>query len=222
MATNKLSWISDERLEAAIATLRYSANAAIHQADQRQQRNVIDPFSSLLIATAFNIAREQSLRGVQSSSSALRGMSNALGAFHQEILSSVAGWANHDAGYDLENPARQMLAEVKNKHNTMNASNREKVIADLDIAVRQKGRGWTGYLVVIVPKVPNRYETRIGPSETRPIYEIDGASFYQKATNDENALHDLFDVLCDALKTSDEIAYYCRQIMSASLPARNC
>ncbi len=45
-----------------------------------------------------------------------------------------------------------MLAEVKNKHNTMNQSNRNQVIDDISTAVRQKGRGWQGYLVTIIPK----------------------------------------------------------------------
>ena len=145
-------------------------------------------------------------------------MSNALGFFHQEILAGVQGWANHDAGYDLECPARQILAEVKNKHNTMNASNREKVIGDLDTAVRQKGRGWTGYLVIVVPRVRRRYETPLGTN--RPVSEIDGASFYHKVTGDPNALHDLFDVLCDELTESQEIADYCCQVMTDSIPAR--
>ena len=184
----------------------------------RQRRNVVDPFLSLLIASTFGANSRDELLRLQNSNSALNGMSNALGYFHQEILAGVAGWANHDAGYDLECPARRILAEVKNKHNTMNASNREKVIGDLDTAVRQKGRGWTGYLAIIVPRVPRRYETPLGTN--RPVSEIDGASFYHKVTGDPNALHDLFDVLCNELTSSQEISDYCRQVMADSIPPR--
>ena len=42
------------------------------------------------------------------------------------ILGSVDGWDNHDAGYDLECDARIILAEIKNKWNTMNSSNRRQ------------------------------------------------------------------------------------------------
>ena len=118
----------------------------------------------------------------------------------------------------MECAEKRILAEIKNKHNTMNASNREKVISDLDIAVRQKGRGWNGYLVIIVPRNPARYETLVSPN--RPVFEIDGASFYHKAADDPNALHDLFDILCDELTDSGEISDYCRQIMAASIPPR--
>lgn len=213
----KLSWIADQHLDAAIAALRTSANAAVTQAERRQRQNVVDPFSSLLIAATLGVNNEAALTGLQSSNSALGGMANALGHFHQEILGHIPGWENHDAGYDLENTQRQLLAEVKNKHNTMNASNREKVIGDLDTAVRQKGRGWTGYLVIVVPRRPTRYETQVS---NREVYEVDGASFYEKATDHPNALHELFDVLCAELGTTEEVARYCRRVMLASLPAR--
>ncbi len=213
----KLSWIADLHLDAAIATLLERANRAVTRAEANQQRNVVDPFSSLLIANTFGANDEATLTGIQGSNSALNGMANALGDFHQEILGHIPGWENHDAGYDLENTQRRLLAEVKNKHNTMNASNREKVIGDLDTAVRQKGRGWTGYLVIVVPRRPIRSENRVS---AREVYEIDGASFYEKATNHPNALHELFDVLCAELGTTEEVARYCRRVMLASLPAR--
>lgn len=191
----KLNWISDEALDEAISRFRASAARALEQSVRRQRRNVVDPFLSLLIADTFGATGKDELLRLQNSNSALRGMTNALGYFHQEILGEIPGWANHDAGYDLECSEKRILAEIKNKHNTMNASNREKVIGDLDIAVRQKGRGWNGYLVIIVPRNPARYETRA--ISNRPVFEIDGASFYHKATDEPNALHDLFDLLCD-------------------------
>lgn len=212
-----LPWISDENLNASITTLLDRAAAAVSNAEARQRRNVIDPFSSLLIASTFGAQDESTLQGMQNSSSALRGMSNFLGMFHQQVLASVAGWINHDAGYDLESPSRRMLAEVKNKHNTMNTSNRKQVVTDLDTAVRQKGRGWTGYLVIIVPSTPVRYEKQIG---ARSVYEMDGASFYQVATGHANALHELYDVLSDRIGTSDEVKEYCNRILLTSIPPR--
>lgn len=214
----KLNWISDQALDGAISKFRDSATRALEQSARRQQRNVVDPFSSLLIASTFGVNSRDELLRLQNSNSALNGMANALGHFHQEVLGEIQGWVNHDAGYDLECTDKRILAEIKNKHNTMNASNREKVIDDLDTAVRQKGRGWNGYLVIIVPRNPARYETRISPN--RPVFELDGASFYHKAADDPNALHNLFDILCDELTVSQEISDYCRQVMAASIPPR--
>ena len=214
----KLDWITDTALDDAITKFRQLAHDSLADAERRQRQNVVDPFLSLMIASTFGADTRESLRQLQNGSSALRGMANALGYFHQEVLGGIEGWVNHDAGYDLECESRQLLAEVKNKHNTMNAPNRLQVTADLDTAVRQKGRGWVGYLVVIIPKHPERYEIRIG--NARPVFEIDGASFYHKATGDPNALHDLFDVLSTELDAPPEIADYCRGVMTTSIPAR--
>ena len=47
--------------------------------------------------------------------SAIQGASNAMGEFHQGILGAIPGWVDHDAGYDLENEGRNIIAQVKNK-----------------------------------------------------------------------------------------------------------
>ena len=214
----KLNWISDDALDEAISRFRASAARALEKSVLRQRRNVIDPFLSLLIANTFGATGKDELLRLQNSNSGLKGMGNALGYFHQEVLGKIPGWDNHDAGYDLECAEKRILAEIKNKHNTMNADTRKQVISNLDTAVRQKRGAWTGYLVTIVPKKPARYETRA--ISNRPVFEIDGASFYHKAADDPNALHDLFDILCDELTVSQEISDYCRQIMAASIPPR--
>ena len=213
---SKLSWISDDNLNDALLRFRHAAANALDQAKRRQQKNVIDPFLSLLIASTFKIDKQEDLSRFQESESAVRGMSNALGHFHQDVLSGVEGWVDHDAGYDLECESQRTIAAIKNKHNTMNASNRAKVIDDLDTAVRVKGRGWKGYLVIIVPKTPDRYESRLRTQ--RPVFEIDGASFYHKVTGLSTALHDLFNVLCDDLTESQEIVAYCQRLMKTAIP----
>lgn len=114
-----------------------------------------------------------------------------------------------------------ILAEVKNKHNTMNASNRIKVVDDLDTAIRQKGRGWTGYLVIIIPKMPRRYRKKL---TTREIYEIDGASFYELVTRYPTALHDLYFSVERVMKEhspdaeNGDIFEYCKNVLRKGIP----
>ena len=215
----KLSWISDSDLQAAITELTTAGQDALTQASDDQSKNKKDPFGALLIASTFQIDSSRRLEQLQQAEAALRGMSSALGYFHQHVLGAVDGWQDHDAGYDLESVSNNAVAEVKNKYNTMNSSNRQQVLSDLDTAVRQKGSGWTGYLVIIVPRGRSRYERRL--KTTRPVFEIDGASFYHKVTGDPNAIHDLFDVVCDQLAETDEIAEYCKQILQESIPPRS-
>ena len=212
------AWISDEKLSREIARVQQRARKAWQNAEERRARNVIDPFLSLVIASAFGIQDPQELVNIQNAESALRGLSNALGDFHQRILGSVDGWENHDAGYDIECSSRRIVAEVKNKWNTMNASNRYQVESELRMAVRQKSGDWKGYLVLVIPRRPQRYQKII--SEGKNLFEIDGASFYHLVTGDPNAIHDLLDNLCDAITPSSHIADYCRQIMRVSLPPK--
>lgn len=213
-----LAWISDEKLSEEIGFLQQRTQRAWKDAEERRVRNVIDPFLSLVIASVFGIQDPKELVKIQNAESALRGLSNAIGNFHQQILGSVDSWENHDAGYDLECSTRRIVAEVKNKWNTMNASNRYQVETDLRTAVRQKSGNWTGYLVLVIPRHPQRYQKPL--PEGRNLFEIDGASFYHLVTGDPNAIHDLLDKLCDVIMPSNHIADYCRQIMRNSLPPR--
>ena len=126
---NKLQWISEKDLNSAIGTLCKRAEKALKNAKANQEKNKIDPFRSLLIANTFQIKQKSELLNIQSMTAASHGISNAIGYFHQNVLSSVDGWQNHDSGYDLENPEKKILAEIKNKHNTMNSPNKKKLLA---------------------------------------------------------------------------------------------
>lgn len=209
-------WLAEIDFNREVDTLQKRTQDAFTNAERRRVRNVVDPFQTLVIASTFNIHDPITLENLQRAESAIRGMSNAVGEFHQNILSSVDGWENHDAGYDLECIDRRIFAEVKNKWNTMNAANRRQVENDLEVALRQKRGDWTAYLVQIVPRRPHRYREVIRGN----LFETDGASFYHDVTGDPNAIHDLLDELCKRLAPADEITDYCRQIVVNSLPPR--
>ena len=211
-----LSWISSDSLALHIDTLQEAASRASSGAETKRRKNVIDPFSSLLVASAFDVNEAAKLIALQNVESGLRGMSNALGQFHQNVLASVDGWEDHNKGYDLKCPRRCILAEIKNKWNTMNTGNRREVVRELETAIRQKSGQWHGYLVLVIPKNPTRYEVELSSR----VYEIDGASFYHKVTGEPNAIHDLFDHLCCVMKQSADIVGHCRIIMEKTLPPR--
>lgn len=219
---SRLSWITDPDLESAVNILTKRANDAKEKAPERMKKNVVDPFSSLVVASTFHVQTKEQLVNAQQASSALDGMGNALGSFHQQVLSSVKGWVDYDASYDLENADKRILAEIKNKHNTMNAKTRKSVEHDLGTALEIK-KGWKAYLVIIIPKKPKRYRKQL--HMTRPIYEIDGASFYEGVTGEPTAIHDLFTATIDILnsngnKVESDIATYCQQMFEHYMPPR--
>lgn len=218
---SKIPWISDQDLDSAIKKFVSESCSAKTDANKRMVQNVIDPFSSLIIASIFNISTKEELINIQQTASGLGGISQALGKFHQRVLGSVSDWVEHDASYDLECPSRRIVAEIKNKHNTMNSKTRDKVTAELDSAVQIKGKGWEAYLVITIPRKPKRYKKQI--HMTRPVYEIDGASFYTLVTGYDDAIHSLFritnDILDDILNPlSNNVSTYCNSIMERFVP----
>lgn len=211
-----LDWIDENSFDFAVQNLKHGALDALANAEKRRRKNVVDPFHTLLLASTFDVKASSNLVELQQAESAIRGMSGSLGTFHQSILGSVGGWQNHDALYDLKNEDRKIVAEVKNKWNTMNTANRRQIESDLDTSIRSLRGNWTAYLVLVIPRKPDRYRKAI----SKGVFETDGASFYHLATGYPNAIHDLFDALVDALAPSNEIGAYCRAILEQTLPPR--
>lgn len=218
---SRLSWITDDDLEKIICDVLSRTQKMVVEASVRMKQNVIDPFSSLVMAASMKAEDVNQLVAAQQMSSAAQGISNAVGDFHQQILASVPGFRNHDAGYDLESETRRILAEVKNKHNTMNSSNREKVEGDLYTAVRQKSGSWSAYLVIMIPKTPTRYLKKL---RHRRVFECDGATFYDIATGSSTALHDLYHAAAEVVSdlnpnlVSRPIFDYCKNALVQGIP----
>ncbi len=218
---SRLSWISDDDFDECVNNLLRRCKDAKEKAKERIRKNVPDPFHSILLIPTFGIKDEQALLDIQVLQSGASAISNAIGNFHQEILSKVFNWKNHDSGYDLENESRKIIAEIKNKHNTMNSANKEKIISDLDTALKQKHGEWEAYLVVIIPKKRQRYKKQISK---RYVYEVDGSTFYEMVTSVPTALHDLYSALETIIiekennNIADNLKKHCRMIIEASIP----
>lgn len=218
---NTFSWIDQSDLDAIISEMQQRVRRCEDNSVKNLIKNVIDPVQTAVIAWTTNGDETQVLRRMASSSAA-QCMSMAIGWFHQTILANSPGWQLHDALYDIEHPQRRLLAEIKNKHNTMNASNQEKVIDDLNTALRQKRESdWRAYLVKIVPKTPERYQKQLSRSGRKVLYEVDGATFYEIATDDPNALHDVVDYLIDSIVATPDTRAWLQQKVTQSLPPRN-
>lgn len=195
-------WLPNADLEAATNTFAVSIARCRDEQQARIRRNVLDPFSLISIAHVFDAATTEDALRYAGMSAVIGCIGNALGKFHQQVLGSAHGWRDHDHGFDLICEQGRMLAEVKNKHNTMNSSNRRQVEDDLKAALRQREAGWTAYLAIIIPKRPERYRTELAPN----LYETDGASFYEIVSGQDDAMHDVLDHLCGALGVAQDVA----------------
>lgn len=196
-----LTWISDKDLKAAVKKMAESVISARQKAENDISRNVIDPFSlffniSLMSKDVCTWETNEVTRQAE------KGLTNAMGHFHQEIISRVEGWFDplNAQDFDLINRDKRIIVEMKNKYNTLNAEGQKNCFLKLHSAVNKKNSSfynYTAYCVNIVPKQVGVSTFRVKDNASDTYLEndkvklIDGHSFYALATGSETALHDL-------------------------------
>ena len=199
-----LSFISDADFDAAVDELVGRILRARVNASTNLIKNVRDPIPLLVEACVFGHNIETLNRNDQERSLA-GGVASAVGNFHQDVLGSMPGWRRLPKGLDVVHDERRIVAEVKNKHNTMNSANKERVIERVEEFLKRQGarQGWVGYLVMIVPKTPGQNPVEIGRPNT-PVFGIDGMQFYALASGVEDALQQVYSQLPERILDSME------------------
>uniref|UniRef100_UPI0040485704 Eco47II family restriction endonuclease n=1 Tax=Roseivirga sp. TaxID=1964215 RepID=UPI0040485704 len=203
-----LSWISDELLITNLKHLLDKAKQANTKSTKDFGKNVIDPFSAFFQMSGFNMNHE-TWYSSETSRQAQKTLQNHVGEFHQNILGSVTGWTNMGTGsvIDLVNTEKKIIAELKNKYNTLSGGQLAPMYTSLEKLVAPKTSiyyGFVAYYVTIIPKramredkvfIPSNREKGAKESSNPNIRQIDGASFYALVTGSETALSDLFSAL---------------------------
>lgn len=198
-----LQFISDEDLIKHTTSLVNAALAGEQKVEKNPYKNVIDPFSALVDAARQKILLSEWM-DQEKSRQIQKSFQNAVGDFHQHILGSMPGWfdAGEGGNYDVISENKKIIAEVKNKYNTMNSGLQVQVYDKMAHWLDYGKSGFTAYVVDIVPKSPKPYCIPYTPSErgvkrqTRNnLLRIDGRSFYALASGIEDALDQLYLVL---------------------------
>lgn len=216
-----LNWISDQDLEFEVNKIMLAAATGINKATDEFNNNVIDPFSIIFEMSGFGISTVEQWELNEKARKAQKTLSNSFGTFHQSIIGKVANWTDLGIGNsaDLENSASNIIAEVKNKYNTVKGSDLVDVYLHLEslvMPIASRFRNYTAYYVEIIPKKPQMYDIPFTPSDRatgqrKPanprIRKIDGKSFYALATGDPNALPDLYSVLPEVMRNTNEVEF---------------
>jgi hypothetical protein len=204
----KLNWISDAELFAAVNTVLEKAKEAKSKATKKFGKNVIDPFSAIFEITGFEMSFDEWHKS-ETARQAQKTLQNHIGDFHQNILGNCKGWTNMNKGnvIDLVCNEKQIIAEVKNKYNTISGGLLSDLYTSLENLVMPKAsmyKDFTAYYVTILPKNTTRFNKEFTPSNKNKgskctpnslIRHIDGASFYDLVTQENNALEQLFTAL---------------------------
>jgi type-2 restriction enzyme eco47II len=195
-----LPWIKQDSLEHIVKKLLKEGAPKKIRLDNR---NVIDPFSAL-----FDIAISHINFDVWEKAEIVRQhqktLQNAIGKFHQMVLGSIDGCEDLGVGkiVDFKCEKKKIFAEIKNKFNTVKASDLKGVYKTIAEYRRMNCPDYTGYYVQILTK--SRFNRCFTPSDntsgSKPepnphIREIDGSSFYTLITGDEEALINLYKIL---------------------------
>lgn len=225
-----LNWITDVDLVNHTQDLLLYAQKARAKKKKEFHKNVIDPIQAIFEMSGFAL-NSADWKKAEFERQVGKAVQNKIGLFHQNILGSVTNWDNLGTGQivDLRSTSKQIIAEVKNKHNTVTGSKKVDVYDQLESLVMPNTsiyNGHTAYFVNIIPKNSTRYNRPFTPSDNTTktkrtsnnlIKEIDGASFYHIVTGEQSALRDLYLVLPNLvhhimgktqLSNTDKIALY--------------
>jgi Eco47II restriction endonuclease len=208
MAHQYVSFISDEAFESCIQYLLEKAKEGQQKALKKPERNVIDPFAALFSMAAFDLSPE-AWENVEYLRQSGKTLENALGDFHQKLIGCIDGWESKPRGGEIDVICneRKIVAEIKNKYNTVKASDKTVIYKKLDDLVNIKSsnyKDYTGYYVVIIPNSAQRFNRPFTPSDPASgqrkqtkdnVREIDGCSFYKIATGYDDALLQIFESL---------------------------
>lgn len=202
-----LDWISDEDFESQVQNLISSFRQGEVRAKKDLGRNIIDPFLAVFNSGLFG-GDVQQWEERELFRQLEKTLSTAIGLFHQGIISKVRGWSSPSrelATFDLLNENSKIIAEIKNKHNTVKASDKVNYYDEIKNQLDNKTsryNGYTAYFVQIVPKhigifpfTPSDNKTGTQRPQHPLIKEIDGKSFYSLATGSDSALEDLINAL---------------------------
>lgn len=205
-----LPYISDEKLVEITTKVVVAVQNAEQTIDENLHKNTIDPFYALFEGAIYSMDFEEwiereKIRKIQKT------LQNAIGDFHEKILGNIPGWVSLGTGHiiDIKNENKKIIAEIKNRFNTTKGSQQVVIYDDLLKCLEfSEYHNFTAYSVGIIPKDDNTYnkiyDIPFTPPDNktkqrRPINDkiriISGPAFYDLATDTENSLSMLFEVL---------------------------
>lgn len=199
-----LPYISNQDLYSHVQEIVDKIRLSLGGAETKLHKNVIDPFSAVFVSGVRGLELDQWLE-MEKTRQVQKTFEGKLGAFHENVLCSMPGWRRTRGNVDLENQELRLVAEVKNKHNTVKGSDRVVYYDRLIRQLTQPGyESFKGYFVEIVPKRPEPYDEPFTPSDpatgnrkilVERLRRIDGSSFYDMASGQRGALRMLYDAL---------------------------
>ena len=168
-----------------------------------------DPFTMVAQSMVTNTTLEANL-AFETVRKINKSLSNAVGNFHQRVLSLSPNWESLGSngglidlrtvhGFSHPKFGKAVVAEVKNRFNTIKASDEAAVWDRIDHACKVMD-GAQGYLFQITPRTPERYDKMWTPSNRVArdhVRVCDGATAYELVFGVPSAMKELYLALPD-------------------------
>jgi hypothetical protein len=156
--------------------------------------NVVDPFAAAIEAAVFGHENESEWRISELHRQKQKSLMNQIGNLQQAIIGRLPGWKSFDAGLDMPDVVgsrggQKIIAEVKNKYNTMNSNSAAETYDKLvDFLSRDEFKGYIGVVVQIVGPLPRGVHWKpFAPGKKREerndLIVMGGRPFYAIATD---------------------------------------
>ena len=157
--------------------------------------NVVDPFAAAIEAAVFGLENESEWRISELHRQKQKSLMNQIGNLQQAIIGRLPGWKSFDAGFDMPDVVgsrggQKIIAEVKNKYNTMNSNSAAETYDKLvDFLSRDEFKGYIGVVVQIVGPLPRGVNWKpFAPGKKRVVRNdlivMGGRPFYAIATDE--------------------------------------
>ncbi len=196
-----LSFITDREFEKYVQKVIDAVDKKLKKVEKNLATNTLDPFSALFQSVILDLNLDEWME-LEKNRQVQKTMQNAIGEFHQNLLGSFKDWENLGKGgsVDLENKERKIIVEIKNKHNTLNSASAATTYSKLANHLKYDKKGYTAYLVQIVPRKVEDYDVPWSPNLATEklrddIRRIDGESFYDLVSGETNTLERVYKYL---------------------------
>lgn len=198
-----LNFISDQHLMTCIEEVYRKYQQANFNAKNNFNRNKVDVIKMAFDIEVYNVNYEQ-LVNMEVSRQADKSVSNAIGYFHQHILSGIDGLIDlgQGGGCDITNSTNTLFVEIKNKYNTMNSSSAESTYQKLQRYAEMYPDS-TCYLLEIIASQSQDIHwqgTFNGKYYNHPnVRRISADKFYELVTGQADAFRSLCNILPKAI-----------------------
>lgn len=172
-----------------------------------------DPFSAIFECATLGISMSEWLETYESRRLRQKTLQNHIGNLHEVAISCFAGWEISASTADVENRESKVIAEIKNKHNTMNSSSALATYRKLEQLVDGAYEGFQSFVVQIIPYGKSGpYRINFTPSDSSKknakrspsrddICLIDGESFYALVNGGKlETMTEVYKIMMESMK----------------------